>query len=156
MHFLFVGLFIWMLGMMFSSQKEVPTPQNEVLTPQEETIKEISFEARTRGSAEIINITPTTISVEKTGNLGPSTHTRAISEQEWQKVLKSLQGVTLEHMAQLPAPTQQRQRDAAMHAQISITTSSKTYTSSTFDDHHAPKLLQPLMKVIDELSKEKK
>lgn len=119
---------------------------------QQEVIKEVKFQSATRGGSENISITADSVFVEKKGLAGTVHHKAAIGAADWQKVLESLRDVKLAEIAQLPAPTQLRQRDAAMHSTISIITDQKTYTSSTFDNHNSPKPLNPLMKIIEHVS----
>ena len=136
--------------------RPTPTPvaEHTLMIPQQEKepIQEISFSSVTRGGAENIRLTPDSVFIHKTGLMGPVDQKRAISKAEWQLVLGSLAQTTLKEIENLPAPTNQRQRDAAMHSHFSITTSRQTYTSSTFDNHEAPKPLQGLMKAVEQLS----
>ena len=92
---------------------------------------------------------------EQQGRQGNSTTQKAITKSQWQDVLNSLRDVKITAIANMEAPSQERARDAALHSQLIISTGSNVYTSTTFDDHKAPKPLLPLMKTVLALKQEK-
>jgi hypothetical protein len=117
------------------------------------SIQEITYQAFTRGYRETIRISPDSLIREEEGVRGNTSIHTAISRGEWSLLLESLQGISLEKVGQLPAPTNKRQRDAALHATLSIRTAAGTYTSTTFDHMAPPKALEPLVQHMHRLSK---
>ena len=109
------------------------------ITPQNET-KLITYEASTRGSSILISITPE--------RLIHNDETSTITAKDWNSIINLLSKINLEAIHTLEAPSQNRFRDAAMAAQIKITTSQQTYISSQFDHGNPPNELSLIVKEI--------
>lgn len=121
-----------------------------------ETIQAVEFSSATRGYSETVRITPDSVYVQQHGREGNNSSQRAITKDQWEEIRNSLKGVKISKIGNMQAPSQERARDAALHSNLIITTSNgSTYTSSTFDDHAAPKPLQPLMKAVLSLKQSK-
>ena len=118
-----------------------------------EMVKELEYTAFTRGYSELIRATKDSITREEKGHRG-NTHTSApITEDQWNSLVQTLKEVPLEELAQLPSPTNDRQRDAALHAKVSITTNAGNYSSTEFDSNNPPKRLALLVEQLKKLSK---
>lgn len=70
------------------------------------------------------------------------------SKEEWKTILSLLKTIDIEKINMLKSPTEKRLFDGAPHAQLKITTSSQTYTSSGFDHGAPPQEIQLLVTTI--------
>lgn len=116
-------------------------------------LQEITYQAFTRGHKETIRISPDSLIREVEGMSGNSSSRTTLPEGAWTGLVESLQGVAIEKIGQLPAPTNNRQRDAALHTSITLRTADSTYTSAEFDDQNPPKALASLVQQIQGFTK---
>jgi hypothetical protein len=111
------------------------------------TIREIRYEAFSRGGDYQVQISKDSIRVRS--GLGATSFTsKALEPGRWEQVVALLEGVSLEDLDHLEAPTANRYTDAAAQATVRVVTDSKVYVSSAFDDGNPPLVLQPLVKAM--------
>jgi hypothetical protein len=136
--------FSYMILLFFFLSCQAPTSQTVEITS-------ITFESFTRGFQRKITLTPTEITCSENGKIT----TRALSEDQWKRVLKPLQEIHLPDIAQLPPPTTRHQSDGARHSTFHITTTDHPsgWSTPTFDDEKAHKSLAEVMKEVIRLEK---
>lgn len=125
-------VFIILLSILVTSESCNVNAQNETTL--------ISYEASTRGSSIKISITPE--------RLIYNDEVSTIKTENWNSIINLLADINLDTIHTLEAPSQNRFRDAAMAAQIKITTSEQTFISSQFDHGNPPEDLSLIVKEI--------
>ena len=116
-----------------------------------EKITAISIETYTRGYRKTIIIRPDSTFIREQNQPG-SAIKRKTNKAEWASLLKSIAGYKLTELTNLPAPTNNRARDAALTANITIQTNQKTYQSGAFDDGQPHPKLAKLTKTINQMA----
>ena len=109
-----------------------------------EEIKEVVFDAHTRGSSEKITIVNLNVS-HKTDQ---ETKTYVLSAEQRKAMEDIISKVKLAEISDLKAPSDKRFYDGAMTAIVSIKTGNKTFTSSSFDDDNPPEELKALVDLL--------
>jgi hypothetical protein len=138
------SLIIMILGYFFTTQNS-----NEVV--------KVEFTSLTRGYQETLLITPDSImSSLDTRSEMPVKVSRVNKKNDWECVLKSLKGISLEAIGDLESPTMKRAYDGARHSTITITTRSGAQFSHSFDDEEPHEKLRTVMKEIQKLRKKLK
>lgn len=117
------------------------------LLAQQAPVRKIKYEAFTRGYQKEVEITPDSILIEESGTKSGKLR-QALQPEEWEQLMSALEGISPSDLPQLKAAGDNRARDAALHATLTITTDSGTYTSPTFDNYRAHPRLEPLMELI--------
>lgn len=123
--------------------KSSETTESMNKTHQEE-ITEIKVEALTRGYREEITITPEAYSFYSTNDK----YTKDISPEEWKALVSKIDGVSLEEISSLKAPSEQRFYDGDLATDVTITTKNNSYKSAAFDKSQPPVELEALIKEI--------
>lgn len=113
------------------------------------SIKEIVYQAHTRGSSKEILIKDNVI--YRSVNSQKKEITLTNKQREY--LLGLLKEVNLVTMKDLKAPSDKRNTDGALHAEIQVKKNDEVYISCTFDDGNPPKELKALVNEIFELSK---
>lgn len=103
---------------------------------------EIIYEAVTRGSSVALKATSTEIvykdmAIDKT--------IRSVPKSFWKSIKDIVENMDIEEIGSFKAPSDNRIRDAALHATLKIIIGDKIYSSQTFDHGNPPKELKPLM-----------
>ena len=109
------------------------------------TVKQIEYFASTRGSSIQILVNVDHIIYNDT--------IFKITPKKWNSLTSLVQKINIDKLNNLQAPTEDRFRDAALAAEIKITTFDTTYTSSQFDHGNPPKeikkLVQELLNLVE-------
>ncbi|HEX8041521.1 MAG TPA: hypothetical protein VF490_20375 [Chryseosolibacter sp.] len=74
-----------------------------------------------------------------------------IDEEDWAKVVMTLNDLSLKDIDGLQSPTMERARDAALHSSIVIAFKDGTTVSHSFDDENPHRDLKPLLEAINQL-----
>lgn len=104
------------------------------------TVKQIEYFASTRGSSIQILVNADRIIYNDT--------IFKITPKKWNSLTSLVQKINIDKLNNLLAPTEFRFRDAALAAEIKITTLETTYTSSQFDHGNPPKEIKKLVKEV--------
>lgn len=107
-------------------------------------VKEITFEAMTRGNSETIHVKSNTLTYKTLKDSKEMTLTNTQLKALY-KVVKSIQ---YKEVGQLVAPSKKRLYDGAMSAVVIFKTESETYQSSSFDDDNPPSELKELITLL--------
>lgn len=110
-----------------------------------------TYDEFSRGFANTYIITKDEITV-KTGTIDDLIKTKEISEEEYQNLVKLAEAIDLKTLNSYVSDSEDRNRDAAAHAELKVQVGEKTYNSQTFDKGNAPKPLSPLVNAIIRLS----
>jgi mannitol-1-phosphate/altronate dehydrogenase len=112
--------------------------------PQENSIKEVVFNAQTRGALE--NITLKGVNIEyKTYS---DTKSIVIDEKQKNKLFDLINAVDLNEISTFKASSENRASDRAMHATLSIKTDKGVFTSNQFDDNNPPEELKKIIELL--------
>lgn len=65
-----------------------------------------------------------------------------VTDKEWKDLIEAYNEIDLEGMETLKAPTDNRKFDGAMHANVTISTNGKSYTTPGFDHQKPPKEIE--------------
>lgn len=102
---------------------------------------EINYEAYTRGSSIDLNVTSKGIVYTAKG-----TKTKqVVTKSHWNSIKDLINSIDVENLESFKAPSDNRTRDAALHATVKIKIGDKVYSSQTFDHGNPPKELKPLI-----------
>ncbi|WP_224488319.1 hypothetical protein [Robertkochia flava] len=112
-----------------------------------EVVRELRYEAFTRGSSFEVLVTRDSIKVRE-GFRGTPWSSRKLTPSEWDNLLKRLEGVDVQGMKSLEPPSSKRYSDAAAHALVHVLTPSEEYTSVEFDHENPPEALESLVKAM--------
>jgi hypothetical protein len=96
----------------------------------------------------LVEITQDSVVVSFAGRGEPTRTARKTDSSEWMNLASALEGVDLNKIATLEAPTNKRATDAAPYGTILISTKDSTYTSASFDGKNPHEMLMPLMNEI--------
>lgn len=112
--------------------------------PQENSIKEVVFNAQTRGALE--NITLKGVNIEyKTYSDAKSI---VIDEKQKKKLFDLINAIDLNEISTFKASSENRASDRAMHATLSIKTDKGVFTSNQFDDNNPPEELKKIIELL--------
>jgi len=100
-------------------------------------IKKIEYFASTRESSIHVIVFP--------DHLIYNDSISKITSKKWDAIYLLIDEINLTEISKLQAPSEDRFRDAALAAEIKITTSETTYTSSQFDHGKPPKEIKKLV-----------
>ncbi|TBW27881.1 hypothetical protein [Gramella sp. KN1008] len=120
---------------------------NDCTKPDQVPVTSMSYETFTRGSSTIYRISPDSLKIISSG-LNSSQNSIAITKAQWDVLLEKLQGVEVSKINQLKADSEERARDAAAHAILSVRKNDTIYKTNTFDHGNAPEPIQPLVEAI--------
>lgn len=112
--------------------------------PQENSIKEVVFNAQTRGALENIALKGVNIEYETYGD----TKNIIIDEKQKNKLFDLINAIDLNEIATFKASTENRASDRAMHATLSIKTDKGVFTSNQFDDNNPPEELKKIIELL--------
>ncbi|WP_378180048.1 hypothetical protein [Aquimarina sp. SS2-1] len=113
----------------------------------QENILLVEYDAISRGYFFAVKITNDSITKFKDRSKQESV-SKPCSKKGWSEIISSLKKLELEKISDLKAPSDKRTFDGAAHAQLKITTTKETYTSTSFDDGNPPQELKPLVNTI--------
>ena len=105
------------------------------------------YEAITRGSYKKVIVKQDTVITIKDRDL-KDVVTAGLKNGEWNSLLKSLEGVNLEELNDIKAPSVKHQVDAAPIANLKVIRGDKTYQSKSFDHGNPP---QEIKDVVDKI-----
>ncbi len=131
----FIPLLIILSSISCVSQKQ---------TQEQDSIKEIVFNAQTRGSLENITVSDYTVFYKTHGE----SKTFAITATQRKELDILIGKLNLENLSTLKAPSNKRAFDGAMHATLAIKTGSTNYVSSHFDDDDPPVEIKSIVKAL--------
>jgi hypothetical protein len=112
-------------------------------------IKEIIYNAITRGRSENITLRGSTLQYKTT----KESIFINLTKEQLAKVNTEVSKINLNEINTLKAPTNKRFYDGAMHTSILIKSNSMEYTSATFDDTNPPAELKALCDLLLNLAK---
>lgn len=105
-------------------------------------VESILYEASTRGSILRIKVTPKELALSKAYGVDPSI--QDVNTTEWQTLVNEVAALELSTINTLAAPSNDRARDAALAAQVTIINSKGTFVSSIFDHKNPPPALEKI------------
>ncbi|MCF4100509.1 hypothetical protein L1I30_02405 [Gillisia sp. M10.2A] len=111
----------------------------------------ITYNAYSRGFSSTYIIDKNQITV-KNGRDDDQVKSSVISSAERKKLDLILKSINLSQLNDYQPPSEERTRDAAPHADLSIQFKGKTYTSQTFDHGNPPLQIEALTKTIIRLA----
>jgi len=123
-------------------QKSTTVPVNNV---------SFEYEAMTRGSYNKVVVTSDSVVTIKDRDMKNVT-TGKISKADWSSLVSSLDKVNINTIQDLKSPTNKRQYDGALMANLVITKDGKTYQSAGFDHGEPPAEIGPIVNKIIALS----
>ncbi|GGX20034.1 DUF4377 domain-containing protein [Aquimarina muelleri] len=112
-----------------------------------DTVIHIEYESLSRASFLQIKINKDLIERTTDRNLKKFS-SKECSKEDWKSILSLLKNIDFKKIDILKSPTEKRLFDGAPHAQLKITISSQTYTSSGFDHGNPPQEIEPLITAI--------
>jgi hypothetical protein len=120
----------------------------------QQTVTQIELSKISRGYQEDVRITPDSVFILMDDSSGQPRvrHSRKLESQEWTRLVESLDDVQLTIIPSLPSPTMNRAVDGARHSTLTVTTSDGRSYPHGFDDEDPHEALQPLLKVLREIS----
>jgi hypothetical protein len=124
---------------------------------QSHSIDKIEFKTLIRGAHEEVLITKDCVSIVKQGRSDTTEkHIRfKIKKDDWQYLMNSLNGISLEEIPTYSSPTNKRAYDGAWHSIIIINTTAKGSFGHSFDDEEPNEKLKPIMKAIRDITNRK-
>ncbi|RYJ43985.1 hypothetical protein [Flavobacterium beibuense] len=105
------------------------------------------YEAITRGSYKKIIVKQDTVITIKDRGL-ENVITKSLKNGEWNGILKSLEGIDLDALSEIKAPSVKHQVDAAPIANLKVIRGDKTYQSSSFDHGNPPQEIKDVVEKI--------
>lgn len=117
----------------------------------QDKVSRIEFNSGTRTFRQQIILTrDSVVTIEENfrTDLKPQISRRSMNAKEWNSLLESLKGISLEDIDDLKSPTDKRTYDAAAHGSLILTDPAGKSFSHGFDDDNAHQRLQPLVKKI--------
>lgn len=110
----------------------------------ESSLKSVIYEASTRGRFLQIKVFPKQIEVfNAQGVTEPIL--QEISKEEWENIVAAVNNIELQTINTLSPPSNDRARDAALAAQVTIKNDQGVYNSSIFDHKNPPAALEKLV-----------
>lgn len=135
---MYLGLLLCYVSLGCAQQKQIADP-----------IQEIKYSAASRGFHFEVRVRKNQIMVAKDNGL--SALEDALPASIWNELKGMAEGLNLEGLDRLEAPSNASATDRAAIAFVEIRTNQKTYQSSSFDHGHPPKALEALVKKIVQL-----
>lgn len=114
---------------------------NNCVSQQTSTITEISYEAITRGSYIIINVSKLQLEYKDNN----TQKTIKINTESWNNLITLCSKFDLEKLEDFNPLNNKHATDAALHATITVKTIDKEYISQTFDHGNPPEELKQLV-----------
>ena len=114
---------------------------------------QIEYSAQSRGYYKSIVVENKSVSVTKERN--GETVKSEIDEAKWNKIVDAFSKVNLEGLSSLKAPTDKRTYDGAAIGNLKIVKDGKTYETPGFDNGFPPKVIEKLVNLLVDVSKEK-
>jgi hypothetical protein len=114
------------------------------LTSSPKPVVSVELTLQTRGFYKSIIVTAQQTMVDINGQR----RQQPTPANQWQAILKTLQGVHLEDLSSLPTDVSRSSVDAALSARVRIKTAAQTYESATYDHPNPPAVLVPLVKAL--------
>ena len=108
----------------------------------------VEYRSTTMMGKTSVEITADSVVISFNGRGEPTRSSRSTESSEWMSLGKAMEGVDLNKIATLEAPSNKRATDAAPYGTIFITTKDSTYTSASFDGKNPHEMLMPLMNEI--------
>lgn len=130
--------------------RERPLSQHIAVT-QEQNIS-IEYKAFSRGYFMAVSVDENRIKKYNDHTL-KEFDSKKCSKKDWTSVLLCLDKITLEKIAELPAPSNKSSLDRKAQAQLKITSGKEIYTSANFDHGNPPEELKLLVDTILALTK---
>ncbi|WP_438710650.1 DUF4377 domain-containing protein [Aquimarina muelleri] len=125
--------------------KIVSKEKDTTVTPNpQDKIMHIEYESLSRASFLQIKISKNLIEKTADRNL-KDFNSKNCSKEDWKTILSLLKSIDVEKIDALKSPTEKRLFDGAPHAQLKITSTTKTYTSNGFDHGNPPQEIEPLI-----------
>ncbi|WP_271769994.1 DUF4377 domain-containing protein [Aquimarina algiphila] len=110
-------------------------------------ITNIEYQAHSRGSFFQVKINKDRI--EKTSDRTlKNSASKNCSKEDWNTILSLLETINIDQINTLSSPTEKRFVDGALQAQLKIISSTRAYTSNSFDHGSPPKEIQQLVNTI--------
>jgi hypothetical protein len=110
----------------------------------ESQIKSITYSAMTRGSSFTCTIDEHKIQLKSDGTESYE-KSKEITSDQWMLVLENLEGISLESLDKLDAPSDESAADRARIASLVVHSTTEIYESIPFDEGNPPKVLSPLI-----------
>jgi len=130
---------IWMvIGMVMMSTCE---QKQSTLGSQ---IKSVTYSAMTRGSSFTCTIDEHKIQLTSDGT-EIYEKSKEITKKQWLSILNELEGVALDNLDKLDAPSDESATDRARIASLIVHSTTETYESIPFDEGNPPIVLSPLI-----------
>jgi hypothetical protein len=117
-----------------------------------QNIVQYEYRSTTMMGERKLIITKDSIVSDYQGRSSANRVVRATTAEEWQAIQTSSEDLNLKKLADLEAPTNNRQTDASPYGVLLISTPDSTYISASFDGYNAHEKLLPLMGQIKKLS----
>ena len=128
----YISLIIILSTMSCVSQKSNST---------QESIKEIVFNAQTRGSLVNITVSDYTVFYKTHGN----SKTYAINDSQRKELETLINKLNIESISDLKAPSNKRAFDGALRATLAIKIGETNYVSREFDDDNPPEEIKAII-----------
>jgi len=119
-----------------------------LLSCKELNFTKVEYRSTTMMGKTLVEITQDSVVVSFNGRGEPTRTARKTDSSEWMNLASAMEGVDLNKIATLEAPTNKRATDAAPYGTIIITTKDSSYTSASFDGKNPHEMLMPLMNEI--------
>lgn len=114
-------------------------------------IVQYEYSSTTMLGTRKVTVTKDSVIMSYNGRAESNMNTRATTDEEWTKLKESVEGVKLNDLSKLEAPTNKRQTDASPYAMFKLSTKDSTYISPSFDGYEANEKLLPLMGVVQDI-----
>jgi hypothetical protein len=113
------------------------------------TVSRIEFSTLTRGFQKQLFLKPDSlIEIVDGRQEANKVVKRSLNQADWERLVKSLDGIRLEEIPSLQSPTTRRAFDGARHSTIKITIQDGKEFEHTFDDENPHPKLKDLMEAI--------
>ena len=110
-----------------------------------------TYDEFSRGFANSYVITKEDITV-KSGTIDDLIKSRPITAEEYQNLIDLTEAIDIKTLNAYESDSDERNRDAAAHAELNVKWNDEVYNSKTFDKGNAPKPLVPLVNAIIRLA----
>lgn len=119
-------------------------------------IQKVEYHTTTMMGKTVLSVTADSVTTSFNGRGKPTHEGRTTKSSEWLEVAESINGIEMEGISDLEAPSNKRETDAAAHAKFVVQIGGTTYTSGAFDAGHPHEKLMPLMDAISKIIEENK
>lgn len=129
-----------------SCKSSTPFTKSEKMNEPAENQNEMSitYTAISRGTYEYISISKDSIRISNDRNL-KAINVFVVSSSDWKSITTSLQGIDLNTISKLKAPTDKRLYDGAPIAVLTIKNNEKDYSTNGFDHGFPPKEIEAVV-----------